>query len=117
MKKYHGIIIEESLREKDVLDSFEILGKEKGKNWTFLKIAIEPHDIRAGIRRLQSELKGNFYFHAYMNDKMVVVFKDRQFWISTDKSTWDKARSYGVYLGLPKEQLEFYPSKPEDEKF
>jgi hypothetical protein len=117
MEKYHGIVIEESMREPEVLESFEILGKKKGKNWTLVKIAIEPQDIRSGVRRLQSSLKSNFYFHAYKDDKLVVVFRDRQFWIETDRSTWDKARSYGVSVGIPESMLDFKPTSQEEEDF
>ena len=116
MEKFHGFVVEESLKESEVLSSFEILGR-KSNHRTIVKIAIEPYDIRNGIRRLQSNLKQGYFFHVYKDDKMIVVFKDRQFWISTDRETWEPAIRYGLEIGLSKEELDFKPTKLSEEDF
>ena len=44
-KSYHGIIIEQSLRDKTILNNINIVGINKGTIWTLLKVSIESNEL------------------------------------------------------------------------
>ena len=66
---------------------------------------------------VQSSLNDGYYCHIYNDDRMVIIFKDRQFWVTPDKRDWRQAIEYGLSANIPEEQLDFFPSKASEEDF
>ena len=53
---------------------------------------------------------GPWYVHFWNpgEDDVLVIFKDKTFWIKhSDKTTWNQATAYGLLQGIPEEQLDF----------
>lgn len=117
MEEYHGIIVDASQRDKSIFDKLKILGKQKDEDWILYRIEVKHEDIEEIIKELQENMINGFYFHFYKGDKLIVVFKEKIFKIKTDKSTWNKVIEYGKSLGIPKEQLDFYPCKLKEETY
>jgi hypothetical protein len=114
---YHSIIIEESLKNPEVLKNYKIIRTKFSaeQNW-HLHIIEVPEIFDSFISEIQNEmvLDKPYYFHIYDQGKtLVIVFKDKIFNINpADESTWQEAREYGSQkLNIPAEQLDFYPTK------
>lgn len=118
MGKYHGIIIDISQKDNPVLDNLKILSKKKTENWILYKIEVKAKELNKTIKELQENMvEGKFYFHFYRNNELIIIFKNKIFEVNVNKSSWTKAINYGKNLGIPREQLDFYPYKIEDEEF
>ena len=106
MEKYIAKVIEEGFRDKGVIEEFKEIGKKKGNNWTKIMIEIPSAQIRNAIRLLQSNLRKNFFFYVWKDDKMIVVFPNRQFWTTTDRSEWNAIKSYARQIGITELDIE-----------
>ena len=125
-KEYHGIIINLSQRDKSIFKTIEIIGKRKLLfGFVILyKVKVFPDNINEIIKALQNNLSNRiifkrqeFYFHFYRDNELIVVFKDKIFNISPDKSTWIGAITYGRQLNIADKQLDFIPNRFEDEDY
>lgn len=117
MDKYHGILVDVSQKDKSIFDKLKILGQKESGGWILYRIEVDPDKIEETIKQLQENMLDEFYFHFYKNDELIVIFKERIFRVKTDKSTWNPIIEYGESKKIPKEQLDFYPCKTEDEEY
>jgi hypothetical protein len=117
--EYHGIIINRSQRDKAIFKTIEIIGERKSL-WGLLalyKIRVLPENIDGIIKAFQSNMadklffkKQEFYFHFYRNNELIVVFRDKIFRVSPDKSTWGEVIAHGHQLKIADTQLDFTPN-------
>ncbi len=118
---YHGIIVEESLRDPSVLDAVTILGRKKGTNWTLLRVGVEDQNLPSAIERVQQSLKVEggvpFYAHFYRRGELIVVFPDQVFHVAPQRDTWTPVQAYGKSRGIPAEQLDFSPCRFDEETY
>jgi len=124
VKKYRGIIIEESLKDKEFLKEVEILStKVENENsddtWHLHKVSTPKDRLPEVIKKLQRAMTDQEarYAHFYEGKDLVIIFKNKKFQISTDKSSWKNAIRYGLSLGIKREELDFKPCRIEDEKW
>ena len=118
MEKYHAVVIEQSLEDKGVLENFKIINTKQSGDWDLHILEID--NIDQAIKTIQSAMVDDkpFYWHIYdENEVLIVVFREKFFKLDPkDKSTWSEAQKYGAeLLGIPPEQLDFYPSQFSDE--
>ncbi len=112
MEEFHGIIVNKSLKNESVVDTWNVIGKKKG-NWVLYKVSVNEDDLNSFIKKLQSNMaKGAWYAHFYNKNgsKIIVVFKEKVFETSNNKENLNKIVQYGKSLGIPLEQLDFIPS-------
>jgi len=118
---YHGIIVEESLLESSVLRSVKVLGRERGRDWTLLRVGVAGSALEIVVERIRRNLKTEngvpFYAHFYRLGELIVVFPERIFRMTPSKDTWAPVVSYGKSVGIPLEQLDFMPCRFEDETY
>ena len=118
---YHGIIVREGIRDQANFGSMKILGQKTGRNWTLLKIGIQPRSLTSVISEIRANLlfeKGvPYYAHLYRDNELIVAFPAKVFRISPDKKSWREAVSYGKSLKIPLNELDFKPCRIEDETF
>lgn len=121
---YKGVIIEESLENKDVLKDVTILStkielvtKEHHtphlKQWTLHTVEI-PEDRGEEVAQKISEVLETSHGHWYAdfkNEKFhYIIFRDEVFKVDRSKPKQYKAvTDYGVSLGIPDYQLDFSP--------
>lgn len=105
--QYKGIIIEESLENRNILDEAKIIESKvsedgEGHMYTVLVSPEYPE-------RLAQNLKdGTWYAHFWNGRNVIAVFKGKTVRFNfDDKSTWKEALEYGRSLGIPEEQLDF----------
>lgn len=121
MNEYHGIVIDKSLKDKKLLKKLNVIGSRKSisNKWLQLKISFPEEKLNEMIKFIQENLvtKEKYYAHFYRGNEVIVIFKDKVFYVSTDKSTWKSVIEYGLSLNIPREQLEMKPVRFEDETY
>jgi len=117
VEEYHGIIVDVSQKDKIIFRKLNILGKKKVDDWVMYKVEVSFNDLDKVIGELQDNLVDGFYFHFYKGDELIVVFKEKLFKVNIGKSNWSEVIEYGMSLGIPKEQLDFYPCRADDEEY
>jgi hypothetical protein len=125
-KEFHGIIINISQKNKSIFETVNVLGKRKYLFGllTLYKVKVPPDKITDAIKAFQSNMsdtvvfkKQEFYFHFYRDNELIIVFRDKIFNASPDKSTWAEAIAHGRQLKITDKQLDFVPNRFEDENF
>jgi hypothetical protein len=104
---YKGIIIDNSLSNKDFLKKVRVTKTWQDGDWTLHSISLDEDQVAKLSRTLDD---GPWYVHIWKQgqDDVKVIFKDKIFDIKfSDKSTWAKAIEHGKSLGIPEEQLDF----------
>ena len=107
MNLYKGTIIENSLRDKNILARVKIESTRQSGNWILHDVYISEDQISQLAEVLAD---GPWYIHLWQQglDDVIVVFKDKIFHINySDKSSWVDAVAYGKSIGIPEEQLDF----------
>jgi hypothetical protein len=126
MKNLTGVIIEESLTDKKVLEDVRItntrveLVTEKHqtphlKQWTLHDVEILPEDAGTVAEKLSNVLEGNdetgYWYADYKNDNLVyIIFPHKVFKILRENPEgFQEAKKYGMSLGIPEYQVNFSP--------
>lgn len=103
---YKGIIVEQSLTDKAILNSFDVIKRNviDAQNWVETTVFVTEEQIE----KLSSLLRDGWYMHFWCGRSVKVIFKNKVFKINyDDKSTWESAVEYGMSIGIPAEQLDF----------
>jgi len=118
---YTGVIIEESLENKSVLDSLKIVGTEVEKveaehetpwiaQWTKHSVEIPEEEADAVAEKLSRALDrahGASWYADFKNDDFHhIIFREKVFRVDRKKKAdYDAAEAYGRSLGIPADQL------------
>lgn len=119
---YKGVIIEESLENKDVLKDVTILStkveevteKHKTpwlKQWTLHTVEVTESRGEETAEKLSQALDSQHAWYAdFKNDRFhYVIFRNRVFKVDLQNSKYREAMEYGISLGIPWYQLDFSP--------
>lgn len=116
---WHGIVLDLEFINPKYPESFTIFAKRKSKTnpWTLYGIEIDNQVFEKCIKDIQNNLKNDqpYYAHFYNDENLVVVFKEKIFYVKPNISTWQSIIDYGKTLGIPQEQLDFWPNRFQDE--
>ncbi len=117
-----GVIIEESLRNKDVLKKVKIIKtkveqvteKHKTpwlKQWTLHTVEISENQANAIAKELSVALERSYWYADFKNKKHhFIIFQNKIFYIDRkSKEQYDEAKEYGLSLGIPAYQVDFHP--------
>ncbi|MEK6845453.1 MAG: hypothetical protein AABY26_01735 [Nanoarchaeota archaeon] len=122
-KNFVGVIIEESLEKKEVLKKVKILKtkiekvteKHKTtwiKQWTLHTVEIAENQADTVAKDLSRSLdsKHNWYADFKNNSHHYIIFRNKVFFIERrSKEQYDRAKKYGISLGIPEYQVDFHP--------
>ena len=116
---YHSIIIQESLKDKKILEKYKIIQTKLSSRW-HLHI-VEFEGVESFIKDIQGSMVSDqpYYFHIYNAGKCLkVIFKDKVFNLDPrDKGTWTDARNFGAEkLNIPAKELDFFPKSFAEEE-
>jgi len=118
--KYHGNLLDKGFKDPNFLSKFKIFAKKKSEKnpWTMHGVIVPVKEIEKVIKEVQENLLPDkpYYTHFYRWDELIIVFKEKVFRVTSNKSTWKEAIEYGRSLGIPDEQLVFAPNRFKDEK-
>lgn len=116
---YHGIIIDAAFSDPFYPERLKIFAKRKSTStgWTLYGVEIPNENIAVTLQDIQSNMKSDkpYYSHFYNDENVIVIFKDKLFNAKPHASTWLPIIEYGKSLGIPKEQLDFWPNRFQDE--
>ena len=124
---YRGVIIEESLEKKDILKRVKILStkvepvveKHKTpwlKQWTLHTVEIPENEAEALAEEISKALESEHNWYADFKNETThfIIFKNKVFKVDrTSKEQYDKAKDYGISLGIPPHQVDFHPEVKE----
>jgi len=130
MTNFNGVIIEESLENKDVLQKVKIIKtkveevtKEHKtpwiKQWTLHTVEIPENQADAVAKDLSKSLDSQHSWYAdFKNNKFhYIIFRNKIFKIDRSKpEQYQEATKYGLTLGIPDYQLDFSPHIKEWER-
>ncbi len=130
MKNFNGVIIEESLEDKDVLKKINILKtkieqvteKHKTpwiKQWTLHTVEVSENRAGDVAEEISKSLdsKHNWYADFKNNSYHYIIFHGKVFFIDRkSREQYDKAKKYGISLGIPEYQVDFHPNIKEWER-
>lgn len=123
-KDYKGVIIEESLENKNVLRDVEIVSTEVEpvtdehktpwiKQWTLHTVKIAGDKANEVADKISKSLDSQHDWYADFKTETdhYIIFRNKVFHITdrSSKSQYDKAKEYGISLGIPEYQVDFHP--------
>ena len=112
---WKGVIIEESLNDKELLKMVKIVStkkttlenqKEKGI-LHFHRLGLNDDKKDDFVKNAELAIKNGWYLHICKDGKMIVVFRNKHFEFTENSENLNKAREYGLSIGIIKEQLTF----------
>jgi len=123
-KNFNGVIIEESLKNKDVLQKVKIIKtiveevteKHKTpwiKQWTLHTVEIlenQADEIAEELSKSLDSSHGDWYADFKNDEFHLIIFRNKVFKIDRSKpEQYKKAVEHGLSLGIPDYQLNFTP--------
>lgn len=126
MQNFTGVIIEESLTDKSVLDEVKIVSTKVEpvterhntphlKQWTLHTVEIESENADLIAEKLSKALAGkgdsSYWYADYKNDDLAyIIFLNKVFKIKRgDLIGFQEVKKYGISLGIPEYQVSFSP--------
>ena len=120
---YQGVIIEESLKNKDILKDVEILETKVEKvnkrhrtpwlkRWTLHTVEVPENQAESIAEKISRMLDSEHDWYAdFKNDTHhYIIFHNKIFYIDRrSKEQYDEAKKYGISLGIPEYQVDFHP--------
>jgi len=126
---YKGVIIEESLANKDVLKKIKILSTKVEKitdehrtpwlsQWTLHTVEIPESEAQVIAEEISKSLDyshDSSWYADFKNDAYhYIIFQNKIFYIDRkSKEQYDEAKRYGISLGIPEYQVDFHPEVAE----
>jgi len=121
--KFKGVIIEESLEDKSVLKELNILQTDIKKvtekyktpwlkQWTLHTVEIDEDKADEIAKMLSKGLESehNWYADFKNNKTHYIVYRNKIFKVNRfKKEEYQKAKEYGISLGIPEYQVDFSP--------
>lgn len=123
---YKGVIIEESLKNNNILKRIKIAKTKVEKitpehktpwlkQWTLHTVEVPEYKSDSIAKEISNSLDYSHksaWYADYKNDKFhYIIFKDKVFKINRSKpDEYKKATDYGISLGIPDYQVDFSPN-------
>lgn len=102
-----GIIIENSLQDKSLLEKIQINRTWQEGDWILHEIEVDEKEVPEIGKYISN---GPWYIHLWNvgEDDFAIIFKDKTFYVKkSDPSSFTEAIAYGKSIGIPDEQLDF----------
>ena len=127
MTNFNGVIIEESLEKKDILQKVKIFKTKIEqvteehktpwiKQWTLHTVEIPENQADEIAKELSNSLDSQHNWYADFKDEThhFIIFRNKVSYIDrTSKEQYDEAKNYGISLGIPEYQVDFHPEVEE----
>ncbi len=116
---YHGILVNISFRDPLFPEQFELFAREKSmdSDWVIYGIVVQENEVSKVIKSIQDNMCDNepWYAHLYNDEDLIVIYKQKVFFTTPEKSAWAESIAFGKLLGIPEDQLDFRPNRFQDE--
>lgn len=110
---WQGVLLEESLEDREILGLAKIIGastsklEEEERIMTFHKVEVEDEDKNRYLDIALHTIKQGFYTHLCKNGEMYVVYKGVVFNFRKEDPNLRRAREHGKSLGIIEAQMPF----------
>ncbi|MFH1564332.1 MAG: hypothetical protein ABIC82_00580 [bacterium] len=116
---YQGVIIEESLGNKDILKELKIVDTKieqvaerhqtpRLKQWTLHTVEITENQAKEIAEKLAKVILDLWYADYKNESAHYIIFKNKIFCIDReDREQYKKAKFYGMAQGIPEYQVDF----------
>ena len=104
---FKGIIVEDSLEDRDIFVNLPIEKTWKEGEWTLHQVSVDHADLPDLGRCLK---QGPWYMHFWDTDSddLIILFREKTFRAHrSDEASLAEARAYGASQGIPEDQLDF----------
>ena len=122
-----GIVIEESLENKEILKKVKIIKTEVEqvterhktpwlKQWTLHTVEIPELQANEIAEEISQSLDSQHSWYADFKNKThhYIIFRNKIFYINRkSKEQYDEVKRYGLSLGIPAYQIDFHPDTKE----
>jgi len=123
-KNFTGVIIAESLENMDILKEVKILSTKVEpvtnehqtpwlKQWTLHTVEIPGYQASSVAEKISKSIDSehNAWYADFGNkSKHYIIFREKIFLVDADsQEQYDKAKCYGLALGIPEYQVDFHP--------
>ena len=122
---YRWIVIENSLKNKDIINKYQILSETKfaagdaKRESRMLKVRVPETEVHSLAESLTKNIIYPYYTHLYHEDPkqniLIVVFSGKKFVLK--KHNFKTAVDYGLKHGVSKEELDISPRDISQEKW
>lgn len=114
---FHGILLDLAFVDQKYPRSFPLFAKKQIGDWGLYGILVDRNDLAVAVASIQVSMKADkpFYNHLYDDEMLVVIFRERVFYVTPHASSWENIKQYGFSLGIPEQQLDFWPNRFQDE--
>jgi hypothetical protein len=132
MGEYRGVVIEESLADRTVLNDIQIESTQVENvtekhstpwltQWTLLTVLVPANAAVETAQTLSVNFdtahRGSWYADFKNDTQHYVIFPSKIFIINRgSQEEYDAARDYGVSIGIPPHQVDFHPSVEDRER-
>ena len=104
-KIYKGMIVIESLEDKNLVSKMQILDTKVAEDLTTNIVLISKTDIENLMPYIK---QGPWYAHFWHGNEVLVVFRDKIFkFLHNKEESWRETIGYGISIGIPRKQLNF----------
>ena len=107
MGTYTGCIIEESLKDKTILNEFKILETITDDGTSYI-VEAEDSEIDSIVLKLQAAMSDEKIWYADLKnyDYHYIIYNDRIFKVNRDfPEHYEEAKEYGLKRGIPEDYL------------
>lgn len=117
---YTGVVIEESLQDKGILDRLHVVSTQVEpvtdrhetpwlKQWTLHAVEVPEEQADVLAQELSKALRSDYWYADYKNDKThFIVFPGKVFQVDRGHvEQYQPVVKYGLSLGIPRHQLNF----------
>lgn len=110
---WQGVLLEESLEDKSLMKLARIVGtsvsrlEKEERVMTFHKVEVHDGSQQDYLDRAMHVIKPAFYTHLCRGGEMYVVFRGAMFNFRKGDPQLNRAREYGISMGIIPEQMPF----------
>ncbi|MCA9381715.1 hypothetical protein KC678_05595 [Candidatus Dojkabacteria bacterium] len=114
---YHAILINKQFTDEDFPSTMKVFAEKIDGDWEIFGVEVKDSELEKFVIEVQNEMRPNetWYAHIYNDEEMIVIFKEKIIKVTPHISTWNPIFEYGKSIGIPEEQLDFWPNRFQDE--
>ena len=110
----HGFVVQGNIKHEFTLENGVILGQWQGKDCVPIKVGIKGAYIEKFFKAVvggpenkrKHPISLSFLFQEYVLCGIFSII----FGVTSNKETWKPVVEYGLSIGIPLEQLDFFPA-------
>lgn len=113
MVSYWGVVVAQSCADRGMGEGLATLAHRRVGEWDVVLADVPEVDLEQTVADLRRRMipadDDCWYAHFFRGDRLVVVFQDQVFVVTTEPASWSEVIAHGRRHGIPDAQLDFEP--------